>query len=340
MTVREIMTGLSDVLLCDERILSMPERELLANLARCAQSRADLHGSNVKETIASAIGEVLAERAYAILGDSVLQKLLLPVETPDSLPRSVRDMGTPPSQPPSPPGPDVGPRPPGPTPPGISAREQRNPVLEPSDHDSPALLAARPVILDEFLAPAELDSLIQYALEHESDFQVSEVISPGVPGGAVDYDQRRSRVLLDLGKHKDSIVSRLTPALAPILPRLGHEPFAISRMEAQITASNHGDYFRWHSDNAQDEVASREITFVYFFHREPRRFRGGELRIYDSRLEATGYVPTPNYRGIVPEQNQLVLFNSALAHEITPVDCASGSFADSRFTVNGWLHRQ
>ena len=135
------------------------------------------------------------------------------------------------------------------------------------------------------------------------------------------------------------IVDRLLTCLPRVLQKWGREPFRISRVESQATASTHGDFFRCHSDNAADEVASREITFVYFFHSEPKQFTGGELRIYDSRRQNENYVPTANYRTIVPEQNQLVLFASGLSHEITPVDCPSGQFADGRFTVNGWIHK-
>jgi Rps23 Pro-64 3,4-dihydroxylase Tpa1-like proline 4-hydroxylase len=38
-------------------------------------------------------------------------------------------------------------------------------------------------------------------------------------------------------------------------------------------------------------------------------------------------------------QNQIVFFPSETLHEVLPVECPSGEFADSRFTVNGWLHR-
>jgi SM-20-related protein len=176
-------------------------------------------------------------------------------------------------------------------------------------------------------------------LEREADFHFSEVVSPGVSGGLVDFEHRRSRVLCDLGAPGTALLDRVRACLPRILPKLNHGQFPITREESQITASNHGDYFRWHCDNSQEEIATREITFVYFFHREPREFRGGELRIYDSRWENGGYVPTHNYRSIVPQQNQLVLFPSALAHEITPVECPSGTFASSRFTVNGWFHR-
>jgi Rps23 Pro-64 3,4-dihydroxylase Tpa1-like proline 4-hydroxylase len=195
------------------------------------------------------------------------------------------------------------------------------------------------VVLDEFLTATELHTLRQYVLEQEIRFELSEVLSPGVTGGAVDYEHRRSRVLMDLGGHESMIVDRVLTCLPRVLQKWGRDPFPISRVETQATASNHGDFFRCHSDNGAEAVKAREITFVYFFHREPKQFSGGELRIYDSRRENENYVPTANYRTIVPEQNQLVLFASGLSHEITPVDCPSGQFTDSRFTVNGWVHR-
>src|SRR5438034_4071054 len=63
------------------------------------------------------------------------------------------------------------------------------------------ILPAQCVILEEFLPPLELESLIQDTLRRESEFHVSEVISPGVNGGMADFEHRRSRVLLDIGTH-------------------------------------------------------------------------------------------------------------------------------------------
>ena len=68
-------------------------------------------------------------------------------------------------------------------------------------------------------------------------------------------------------------------------------------------------------------------------------FEGGELRIHDARLEERVYVSEGSYQTIVPQQNQIVLFPCQLMHEITPVKCFSRRFADSRFTLNGWLRR-
>ena len=214
------------------------------------------------------------------------------------------------------------------------------------------MLRADCVILDEFLTPHEWADLLQYAaLAQEGAFQISEVIEPGASGGIIDYDHRRSRVLMDLGKHRETLVARVEACLPRVLARLDHSAFALTNVEAQITASNDGDYFRRHNDNAQGDDATREITFVYFLHREPARFRGGELRLYDSERSSDsersgdsertdeGYVALANHRTIVPRQNQMVFFASSLVHEITPVECSSRAFADSRFTVNGWLHR-
>ncbi|HEV2717895.1 MAG TPA: 2OG-Fe(II) oxygenase [Terriglobales bacterium] len=375
MTDRELLDHFSDVLISDPRLLSLQERELLSNLLqRTLHTNGD---SAVAESIARAVGETVAGRMHEALGTSILQRLAAerlrstsnstgfaprpPSPGPPS-PGASRDLADTPARsfaprPPSPGPPSPGvsrdladtparsfaPRPPSPGPPspGIGFATATASATD-SDSVSVAehaeILPAQCVILEEFLPPQELENLIQDTLRRESEFHLSEVVSPGVNGGAIDFEHRRSRVLLDIGTHGAALAATVKACLPRILPRLGYELFPISRLETQITASNDGDFFRWHNDNAHEEVASREITFVYFFHREPKKFRGGDLRIYDSRWQ-DGYVPTENYRNIVPRQNQLVVFPSCLAHEITPVDCPSRAFADSRFTVNGWFHR-
>jgi Rps23 Pro-64 3,4-dihydroxylase Tpa1-like proline 4-hydroxylase len=193
------------------------------------------------------------------------------------------------------------------------------------------------VLLDEFLAPQELEELTGYTLAQEVAFSASEVISPAADGGVVNYEHRRSRVLMDLAQYQNVMLERIKTVLPQVLQKLGMEEFSIAGVEAQITASNDGDFFRFHSDNGSDRVAARHLTFVYFFQREPRRFEGGELLIYDARLEGDNYASEGSYQTIIPQQNQIVFFPCELLHEITPVKCPSGQFADSRFTLNGWL---
>jgi hypothetical protein len=205
--------------------------------------------------------------------------------------------------------------------------------------EAPATDRAQCVVLDEFLAPQELDELVTYALEHEEEFENSAVISPSGEPGVTDYNHRRSRVLMDLGKHQDVILERIRCVLPRVLDQLGIEEFPVTHAEAQITASNDEDFFGAHCDDSQAMIASRRLTFVYFFHREPRQFEGGELRLYDTGGESDPHLSSGGYQSIVPQQNQIVFFPCSVLHEITPVDCPSRAFADSRFTLNGWLHK-
>jgi SM-20-related protein len=374
MTPKQILDSFSETLMRDERILSAQEHALVSTLLQHAKAAS---GSNtqtqeaVKAVIASAVGEIVAQRAFAVLGGSIVERILEGSASSLESERSVEVMG--PGDPqsptqPKPPGvkePRKEPQPPHPTPsapkePQSPGRPMRDPMPpSPSDPQSPthgivttvvskasAAVAERPetlparcVVLDEFLAPQELAELTRFTLEHESDFQLSEVISPHAEDGVVNYEHRRSRVLMDLERHQEVMLERIKTVLPDVLKRLDMEEFSISGVEAQITASNDGDYFHFHADNSSDRVASRYLTFVYFFHREPRQFEGGELRIHDARLAEGNYVSEGSYQTIAPRQNQIVFFPCQLMHEITPVNCSSQRFADSRFTMNGWLRR-
>jgi SM-20-related protein len=242
----------------------------------------------------------------------------------------------------SPPPPATGPRPPSPSGPG--PRLDRDVAMMSHSNsagvaDDSQVLRAECVVFEEFLAPEELKTLTQYALGREGDFRISEVLSPGVMGTVVDAEHRRSRVLMDLGNYERLFRDRIEAALPRVLEKLGMQKFPITRFESQLTASNDGDFFRHHFDNAEEEIASRQLTYVYFFHREPKAFQGGELRLHDAERRDGSWVTAGSYKAVVPEQNQIVFFPSSLLHEITPVVCPSRAFADSRFTVNGWLHR-
>jgi Rps23 Pro-64 3,4-dihydroxylase Tpa1-like proline 4-hydroxylase len=362
------VTNLAERFTTDDRILSSQEKELVTVLVQETTKLENTCSQAVKQVIARAVGEVVSRRAQRVLGESILSLLeggpKYRFGTPPMTPPGPDDPNPPHPPGPNPPGIEIRagippvtsppvprdpepPHPPGPNPPGatphrysVERREAAVAVLETNSPEAPPrFLPANYVVLDEFLSPIELQALMQYALEKEMEFNISQVISPGVPGGTVDYETRRSRVLMELGPHREIIVNRLRKALPRVLTRLNHPEFEVTRVETQITASNDGDFFHWHNDNGEGEVATREITFVYFFHREPKPFGGGELRIYDSQFDRGMYRPTATYRSIKPEQNQAVLFASSLAHEITPVETPSRVFADSRFTVNGWFRR-
>ncbi len=381
MTPKQILDSFSETLMRDERILSAPERALVTAILHHAKT--STNGSQptqeaVRAVISSAVGEIVAQRAFAVLGGSIVERILegsgSAVSDPSTArasevlsdPSDPQSPGRSPGQPQPPsvraprkdPQPPSHPSPTAPSQPQSPGQPMRTPA-PPSDPQSPghsvntkaisgssaavaerpAVLPAQCVILDEFLSPQEVAELTQFTFEHEGDFQNSEVVSPRSEGGVVNYEHRRSRVLMDLDRFQDVMLNRIKAVLPQVLAKLGMGEFSIADVEAQVTASNDGDYFHFHSDNASERVASRHLTFVYFFHREPRQFEGGELRIHDARLQDGAYVSEGSYQTIVPQQNQIVFFPCELMHEITPVKCGSQRFADSRFTLNGWLRQ-
>jgi Rps23 Pro-64 3,4-dihydroxylase Tpa1-like proline 4-hydroxylase len=385
MTPKQILDSFSDTLMRDERILSARECALLATLLQHAKSASgENHKEAVRSVIASAVGETVAQRAFAVLGGSIVERILegSSLATTESLEYPTEVLGPkdpPPPKGPQPPGvkapekephrphPTDVPAPSGPQPPGVKnppgpqppgtplktpgtippgpqppgAHERTTAVAKTSVTvaEKPETLPAQCVVLDEFLAPQELEELMRFTIEHENDFRASEVLEPDSEGGVVNFEHRRSRVLMDLQQHQSVMLERIKTVLPQVLDQLGMEEFSIANVEAQVTASNDGDFFHFHSDNASDMVASRHLTFVYFFHGEPRQFEGGELRIHDARLEDGNYVSQGTYQTIIPQQNQIVFFPCELLHEITPVKCSSQAFADSRFTLNGWLRQ-
>jgi hypothetical protein len=202
----------------------------------------------------------------------------------------------------------------------------------------PSPLGMPIAILDEFLVAEELKGLLAYALGNRPRFVRSEVTRSA---GSNEYDneQRRSRVLFDLGPYESVFRRRLLTFLPHVFQALARRPFAVSGLEIQLTATNHAEFFRAHTDSGDADLEARQLTFVYFFHREPRRFGGGELRIFDT-TEKDGVATTAGYyRLVYPLQNQIVFFPSSYLHEILPVSCPSRQFADSRFTVNGWYRQ-
>ena len=404
MTAKQILDSFSETLMQDERILSAQERVLVANLlqhARAAESASPNTHEAVRAVIASAIGETVAQRAFAVLGGSIVERI---VESSSAVADIVAAQPEPPGvkaprpepqhpgaaplktpKQPEPPGvkvPRTQPEPPGvkvprtePQHPGTKSQPQhpghkphesplpkqpeppgRKPLTQPEPPgrlntrtvvtgsiaaiaERPEVLRANYLVLDEFLAPQEVELLTRFTLEREAEFRASEVYSASAEKGVLNYDHRRSRVLMELGEQEEMILARIKSVLPQVVEKLGMEEFKIDGLEAQITASNDGDFFHLHDDNGSEGVSARHLTFVYFFHREPRQFEGGELLIHDAHLKEGVYVSDGTFETIVPQQNRIVFFPCELQHEITPVQCPSQHFADSRFTLNGWLHR-
>lgn len=194
------------------------------------------------------------------------------------------------------------------------------------------------LLLEEFFAPAEMGTLWSFAMARAPQFVASEVVGDD-HAGRHDTDFRRSRVLYEIADILPLVQERVLQHLPLVLDRLQMAPFELREIELQVTASNDGEWFRPHRDSGHGPVASRELTFVYYCHREPRAFSGGDLRLFGFGDSAEDPGAQRRAETITPVQNSVVFFPSHLLHEVTPVSAPGGRFEDSRLTYNGWLHR-
>jgi hypothetical protein len=181
-------------------------------------------------------------------------------------------------------------------------------------------------------------ALLDVIIHQQGSFRPATIIERGADSPSVNEKLRRGKTLDHLGKFESLFADRIKQQLETVLKTLKHRSFPLGRIELQVNASNDGDYFRLHADS--DGKDTREISFVYFVHGEPRRFTGGELRLYEARLINGEIVPADRARTISPTQDTIVFFPSLNEHELLPVRVPSKDFNDSRFTISGWIHRQ
>jgi SM-20-related protein len=188
--------------------------------------------------------------------------------------------------------------------------------------------------IDNFLSPKEHQELLDYVLDRANRFQ-----STSTTDDVKDY--RRSMVLYSFPKFANLITQKLQQLLAKdtLFNHLDLVKFQSDTIECQLTSHNDGNFYKIHNDNGSPETATRELTYVYYFNREPKGFSGGNLKIYDEKIENNFYVAAESFHIVEPRNNSIVFFLSRYHHEVLPVSCPSRDFADSRFTINGWIRR-
>lgn len=192
--------------------------------------------------------------------------------------------------------------------------------------------SAKYIQIDNFLSQAENKKILKSVIAQESKF------IPTKHGGKSDLETRHSKVL-PLSINDCEYISKKIDVLLPdILSKLGVYRFSIEKIEGQVTAHNDGHFYRIHRDNGNINLASRKLTYIYYFHRQPKCFLGGELILYDYKKDARIYIQAETFKTVEPRNNSIVFFLSDFMHEVLPVVCPSQAFVDSRFTINGWIH--
>jgi Rps23 Pro-64 3,4-dihydroxylase Tpa1-like proline 4-hydroxylase len=190
------------------------------------------------------------------------------------------------------------------------------------------------VVLKDFLPADFHNTLIPFLVSVKERF-----VPVKTANGDYDPKIRETLRFTDEWEAKNRFRDYVVEALPRVLPRLYLPPFRVRSYEVQVRAYQDGHFFSIHTDaDPGSRYAERAVNYVYYFHRQPRPFTGGELLLFDTDVEANN-CPQARFTRVVPEDNSIVFFPPNFYHSVVPIRCPSKDFADSRFTLNGHIHR-
>jgi SM-20-related protein len=192
------------------------------------------------------------------------------------------------------------------------------------------------VIVRDFLGDEAVDALLAYVHARESEFQPTGVGFR--ESRRFDPAVRQSHRLPGRTHVPPVLEQRLVEAAPAFIDQLGLTRFTIARKVFEIVAHGDGAFYSEHADTfTGDDIpnAQRMLSCVYYFHRLPKRFSGGALRLYG--FDRGGGRP---FVDVEPERDTLVVFPSFTRHEVRRVSCESNDLLDSRFAINCWLMRR
>ena len=198
------------------------------------------------------------------------------------------------------------------------------------------ILPPRYVRVDGLLDAHEHARLLAYARGRAADFAASGVIDHA-GSRRIDEQFRRSATLHDLAEVWGLFEARLRRWLPHVRRELAMAWFPLGQIERQMTVHRQGDFFGRHNDDGTAAIADRRLTCVYYFHGQPRRFAGGELKIYERLVRGGRVTAGPEHVTLEPADNSAVFFASSAPHEVCPVAQTSADFADSRFSITVWF---
>ena len=189
------------------------------------------------------------------------------------------------------------------------------------------------VRMTNFLAPGECDRLLALGLA------AREQLAPAKVGSdeRLDPEVRVNLEICDRRTEKEirlQIAPKVRSLVPEILARLRMDGIGRCSIEMSMRVYLDRGFYRAHSDNYSESHRRRKLSFVYFIHREPRRFSGGDLLLHDTDTDEKAYSPE-RFSRIVPLRNSIVFFPCGYSHQVTPVQCGTDDFGDGRWAVNG-----
>ena len=200
----------------------------------------------------------------------------------------------------------------------------------PDTPQTPAIWPAPFVRVRNFLPPDEHAALLALMLAGREHFnEPAEVgagyVNPKARNNSEADDRFREQV-------RPGFEPRLRELVGKALPRLGMGSLGAYRMSLQVRTYQTGEFYTAHTDFNAGDSTPRLVNYVYYLHRRPKSFSGGDLLLHDGEVADT-------FTRIEPLDNSIILFSSRIPHEVTVVECGPGDFGAGRFSVNGALRK-
>jgi Rps23 Pro-64 3,4-dihydroxylase Tpa1-like proline 4-hydroxylase len=199
------------------------------------------------------------------------------------------------------------------------------------------------IIIRDVFTEKENKEILAEAVNNKKKFEESVI------GAGKDKKFRNNTVAYyDLIYQQDRSKSKLLKKIddlfnTPIFKEvLSSSPSPISKFsssnyhETQVSRyGDEGQKYNYHVDAFSND--NRQLTMVYYFNEEPKKYKGGEISLTDS----------PIFRGkkmdksreevtIIPENNMAVVFGGRLPHFVHPTKSPK-TFSKGRFSVNCWI---
>jgi SM-20-related protein len=196
------------------------------------------------------------------------------------------------------------------------------------------------LVFRDVLGSQAVASLLDHVSARQGDFRPKVLRNRETGKNRVDRERLDGVYLSEVGACEAAILGFVRSIAPRAIMELGlNEPNAELR-EREISAYGDGGHFCAHIDTDERLGRIRVLSCVYYFAMTPRRFHGGELRLYGFPiLSAADRSATASFVDVMPETDTLVVFPSWLRHEVRPVQVPSRAWTDSRFTINCWIHR-
>jgi Rps23 Pro-64 3,4-dihydroxylase Tpa1-like proline 4-hydroxylase len=138
---------------------------------------------------------------------------------------------------------------------------------------------------------------------------------------------------LDLGPLEGPIAEALGSQIAQGGAILGVSHQAEVKLEFQLFAIGDTRAVSW------DPNPADVLHMLYNFHKQPKGFTGGGVRLFDGRIENGTRRVTASFRDVETGDNDLLIFPENVLGAGLPVHCPTHAFADGLFVICGSLRQ-